>query len=201
MGKPWEKQEEEKLRLLEAHIKHSLKDGFSKMIVFVNQKTFADELSQKMYNEGIWDCDTLHGGRPQEKRLWILDKFRSGEVRLLIATDVMGRGLDVPGVTHVVVFSMGGIEDYVHRIGRTGRGKDGKGHALVFFEFSPNAPGAAKELISLLEKSEQRVPPELRQIADDVASGRRRSDDGWNSRGSWGSSSWGGNDWNNSSWK
>merc|ERR1712217_132453 len=170
--------------------------GVSKMIIFVNQKSFADDLVNKLYEQGVHDVDALHGGRPQEKRLYILDQFRKGYVRLLIATDVMGRGLDVPGVTHVVVYSMGGCEDYIHRIGRTGRGKDGKGHALVFFEFSPRNPQYAADLIDVLEKSEQHVPPELRQIADDVASGRRRSDDGWNRGNSWGSSGW-----NSSAWK
>lgn len=195
--KPWIRQEAEKRKLLEAHIKEVLVEGsLSKMIVFVNEKGFADELANKMYEEGIWDCNTLHGGRPQQKRLEVLDQFRKGDVRLLIATDVMGRGLDVPGVTHVVVFSMGGCEDYIHRIGRTGRGKDGVGNALVFFEYSPKNPHYAKDLIDVLEKSEQIVPPDLRRIADDVASGRRKSDEGggwWGSNNSWAQG--GGNDW------
>jgi len=112
--KPWVKQEEEKNRLLEEHIRKTMQEENTKMIVFVNQKNFADELSEKLWKEGI-SCDALHGGRPQETRLWVLDKFRKGETRLLIATDVMGRGLDVPAVTHVVVYSMGGIEDYITR--------------------------------------------------------------------------------------
>merc|ERR1712060_697172 len=107
-----------------------------------------------------------------------------GETRLLIATDVIGRGLDIPKVSHVVVYSMNGVEDYVHRIGRTGRGKDGKGHALVFFEYAANQPECAGQLVSVLRKSKQPVPPELDRIAEDVASERRHS------KNSWGSSSW-----------
>ena len=63
----------------------------------------------------------------QESRLNTLDRFRKGEFRLLVATDVIGRGIDIPQVSHVIVFDMGSIDDYVHRIGRTARGKDGHG--------------------------------------------------------------------------
>jgi ATP-dependent RNA helicase DDX5/DBP2 len=190
--KPWIKQAEKKNELLEVHIKQAMANDKNKMILFVNSKMIADELADKLYKEGIY-CDTLHGGRPQEKRLSVLDEFRKGKTQLLIATDVMGRGLDVEGVTHVVVYEMGGVEDYIHRIGRTGRGKDGKGHALVFFEFSDKYPDWAKGLIEVLEKSEQPVPDDLRKIAADVAAGKR----GWtNGGGGWGGGgSWGGNGW------
>merc|ERR1712060_196564 len=98
---------------------------------------------------------------------------RDATLRILVATDVIGRGLDIPNVTHVVVFDMNGVQDYIHRIGRTGRGKNGKGHALVFFEYSDKAPAIAGELIEVLKRSGQVVPPELQKIADEVASGVR----------------------------
>lgn len=195
-SKPWIKQEEEKNKLLHVHIKAVFQDQQAKMILFVNQKNFAEELSSKLWDEGIY-VDTLHGGRQQDDRLAVLDKFRQGNVRLLIATDVMGRGLDVQGVTHVVVYSMGGVEDYIHRIGRTGRGKDAKGHALVFFEYSPKYPDWAKDLIAVLVQSEQTVPPALVQIAADVASGKRPSHDSW-SQSSGNGGGWKGNSWNGS---
>merc|ERR1711972_1057153 len=124
--------------------------------------------------------------------------------RILVATDVIGRGLDIPNVTHVVVFDMNGVADYVHRIGRTGRGVDGTGHALVFFEYSDKAPEIAGELVDVLKRSGQVVPPELQKIADEVASGIRvgfyeikeRTRSNWNSGGGWQSS---GSQWNNSS--
>merc|ERR1711964_500835 len=103
------------------------------ILVFVNQKNFADELTDKLREDGF-HADCIHGGRPQDMRLWVLDEFRKGSIRLLVATDVVGRGVDIPSVTHVVIFEMGTVEDYVHRIGRTGRGKEGKGHAMAFFE-------------------------------------------------------------------
>lgn len=198
-GKPWEKQDEEKRRLLDAHIKQVFaEDVESKMLIFVNQKNFATELSDKLWGDGIM-VDAIHGGRPQETRLRILDQFRKGETRLLIATDVIGRGLDIPKVSHVVIYSMNGVEDYIHRIGRTGRGKDGKGHALVFFEFAHNQPDTAQELITVLHKSKQPVPDALTNIANDVASGKRKS---WSRNqgdtSSWWKSSWssgGGGNW------
>merc|ERR1712113_1094405 len=116
----------------------------------------------------------MHGGRPQEKRLSILDCFRQGSLRVLVATDVVGRGLDIPDVTHVVVYSFNTALEYIHRIGRTGRGVDGTGHALVFFEYTPKHTSAAEQLIDVLERSGQVVPPQLRVIAEEVKSGIRQ---------------------------
>jgi len=203
----WDRQDEEKKRLLDQHIKNALAStAEAKVLIFVNTKTFADELSNKLWEEGILS-DAIHGGRPQEKRLESLDNFRRGTTKVLIATDVIGRGLDIPNVSHVVVYSMNGVADYIHRIGRTGRGVDKKGHALVFFEYMPKQPDTAKELIAVLEKSEQLVPPKLREIADDVVSGKRENAwAGWsNNNGKWektGSSNWQTNDWSKTGgWK
>merc|ERR1711912_185301 len=80
---------------------------------------------------------------------------------------------DIPNVTHVVVFDMNGVQDYVHRIGRTGRGVDGTGHALVFFEYSDKAPEIPGQLVDVLKRSGQRIPVELQTIADEVESGVR----------------------------
>merc|ERR1719162_220876 len=77
----------------------------------------------------------------------------------------MGRGLDIPDVSHVVVYDMGEIEDYVHRIGRTARGPYGKGHALTFFEYDAKFSGMAGELLEVLQQAGQSVPPELQKIA------------------------------------
>jgi len=96
-----------------------------------------------------------------------------------------------------VIYSMNGVEDYIHRIGRTGRGVDGVGHALVFFEFSDKQPETAKELIAVLHKSKQPVPLELEKMAQEIESGAR----GTKSWGSWsgggGGSSWKTKDWGN----
>merc|ERR1712129_363866 len=118
-------------------------------------------------------ADSMHGGKTQDYRLWVLDQFRKGELRMLVCTDVLGRGIDIPSVSHVVVHGMGETEDYVHRIGRTARGQYGKGHALVFFEYWDGYPQVAEELIGILEASKQPVPEGLRKIAMEVAAGKR----------------------------
>merc|ERR1712087_376257 len=91
---------------------------------------------------------------------------KRGETRLLVTTDVMGRGLDIPDISHVVIFDMGDVEDYVHRIGRLCRGATpGQGHALTFFEYDKKWPKIASGLIQVLEESGQNVPAGLRRIA------------------------------------
>lgn len=193
----WDAQDEIKRKLLDSHVKQVLgSDPNAKLLIFVNQKTFADELANNLWNDNIYS-DTIHGGKKQDKRLEALDSFRRGDTRVLIATDVIGRGLDIPHVTHVVVYSMNSVQDYVHRIGRTGRGKDATGHALVFFEYLPKQPEIAENLIGLLVRSKQVVPPELQRIADEVKAGKR--EDFWNQSngGNWKSS---GSDWK-SDWK
>jgi len=197
----WGRQDEIKKKLLDEHLKLALaSDPNTKVLIFVNDKIFADELSRKLWDEGI-AADCIHGGRQQEKRLEILDCFRQGTLRILVATDVIGRGLDIPNVTHVVVYAMNSVQDYIHRIGRTGRGKNGSGHALVFFEYTPKAPAIAGELVDVLIRSKQVVPPQLQQIADEVASGVRVGFyESWgNGGGNWKSSGSNWNNWNNGS--
>eukprot|EP00427_Karlodinium_veneficum_P068434 CAMPEP_0169426082 /NCGR_PEP_ID=MMETSP1017-20121227/68904_1 /TAXON_ID=342587 /ORGANISM="Karlodinium micrum, Strain CCMP2283" /LENGTH=671 /DNA_ID=CAMNT_0009535949 /DNA_START=101 /DNA_END=2116 /DNA_ORIENTATION=- len=197
----WDRQDEIKKQLLDTHIKQVLaSDTNAKLLIFVNQKTFADELANQLWNDNV-RSDTIHGGKKQDLRLAALDNFRKGDTRVLIATDVVGRGLDIPLVSHVVVYSMGSVQDYIHRIGRTGRGKNATGHALVFFEYMPKQPEIAGELVDVLIRSGQVVPPELQLIADEVKSGKREDPyKQWNSGGNWKS---GGSDWNSSGgdWK
>jgi len=169
----YRRQDQIKQKLLDAHIKQVLaKDSQAKILIFVNQKYFADELANKLWEDNI-HADTIHGGRQQEKRLEVLDDFRKGKMPVLIATDVVGRGLDIPNVTHVVVYSMGDVADYIHRIGRTGRGVNGTGHALVFFEYDSKFSGLAGELVDVLDRSKQPVPEQLQLYADEVKSGKR----------------------------
>jgi len=197
----WGRQDEIKQKLLFAHIKLQLSlDPTAKILIFVNQKHLADDMYTKLWEDKIVS-DTIHGGRQQAQRLESLDSFRKGKISVLIATDVVGRGLDIPGVTHVVVFNMNDVADYIHRIGRTGRGVGGTGHALVFFEYTAKQASIAGELVDVLIRSRQVVPPQLQQIADEVKSGVRvdfyKSWDNGGSNWKSGGSDWssGGGDW------
>lgn len=97
------------------------KGGESKVVVFTNQKNEARKLNDRLVRNGI-NCTLLTGDVPQKKRVARLEKFRSGEVMVLVATDVAGRGIHIEGITHVVNYTLPyEPEDYVHRIGRTGR--------------------------------------------------------------------------------
>jgi superfamily II DNA/RNA helicase len=102
-----------------------------KVLVFTATKRQADNLCRKLQENRIY-VEALHGDKRQSQRSRIIDKFKSGDIDVLIATDVASRGLDVNNITHVINYDMpGSYDDYIHRIGRTGRaGK--KGFALTF---------------------------------------------------------------------
>ncbi len=95
--------------------------GIGRVLVFANRRDQADRIAGELQRYGI-DCALLSGAVDQKKRTRVLDAFRAGTVMTVVATDVAGRGLHVEGVNHVVNFDLPyEAEDYVHRIGRTGR--------------------------------------------------------------------------------
>jgi ATP-dependent RNA helicase RhlE len=103
----------------------------SKILVFVRTKVRAERVKSAMQRVGI-ESETIHGDKEQQDRLLVLDKFRTGEVKILIATDVSARGIDIANVDYVVNYDLPDIpENYVHRVGRTGRGMQ-KGLAVSF---------------------------------------------------------------------
>ena len=107
------------------------KNEDKKIMVFVRTQVRAERVAAAMERVGI-DSLIIHGGKEQKERNQALKKFKEGEVNLLIATDVSARGVDVPGVELVVNYDLPDVaENYVHRIGRTGRGNH-KGDALSF---------------------------------------------------------------------
>ena len=104
-----------------------------RVLVFTKTKADADELSFQLRDEGV-DTDAIHGDKQQRIRQKILRNFRNGQFPVLIATDVAARGIDVPGITHVINYDLPtDPENYVHRIGRTGRGS-AEGIAISFCE-------------------------------------------------------------------
>ena len=95
--------------------------GWDHVLVFTRTKAGADVLESRLQREGIV-ADVMHSNRHMKHRTRALDRFATGKVRVLVATDVAQRGLDVEGISHVVNYDVPlDPEDYVHRIGRTGR--------------------------------------------------------------------------------
>src|SRR5712691_9856534 len=101
-------------------------------LIFCNRKRDVDILQRSLSRHGL-DAAALHGDMSQPKRTETLDRFRAGEIRLLVASDVAARGLDIQGLSHVLCFDVPyHAEDYIHRIGRTGRaGKAGRSFTLA----------------------------------------------------------------------
>lgn len=130
-------------------------DAAGLTLVFVETKRAADSLDDYLYNQRF-RCTSIHGDRSQQQREDALRSFRSGETNIMVATAVAARGLDIPNVTHVVNFDLPtDIDDYVHRIGRTGRAGN-VGKATTFF--NDNNRGVAKGLADLLKEAHQEVP-------------------------------------------
>ena len=102
-----------------------------RVLVFCRTKHRVDDVSKTLKNAGV-KVDVMHADRPQQARARALERFREGKVQVLVATDVMSRGIDVSGIDAVVNFDVPmDPEDYVHRIGRTGRA-GATGHAYTF---------------------------------------------------------------------
>lgn len=106
--------------------------GMSSVVVFTKTRVRADWVFDRLREGGV-SAEPIHGDITQIKREKTLRKFKSGELRVLVATDVAARGLDIPEVSHVVNYDLPGTpEDYVHRIGRTGRaGKSGMAVSFI----------------------------------------------------------------------
>jgi ATP-dependent RNA helicase RhlE len=113
-------------------LSHLLEEpGWDQVLVFTRTKAGADALKGRLERAGI-GVDAMHSDRRMEHRVRALDRFASGDVRVLVATDVAQRGLDVEGISHVVNYDVPmDPEDYVHRIGRTGRA-GAAGTAITF---------------------------------------------------------------------
>jgi superfamily II DNA/RNA helicase len=125
-------------------------------IVFCNRKSEVDVVAKSLKSHGF-DAAPIHGDLDQQTRMRTLDAFRKGELRLLVASDVAARGLDIPDVSHVFNYDVPHhADDYVHRIGRTGRaGKSGQAFMIVTPADSRNLDkvlkliGAAPEEVKL----------------------------------------------------
>jgi ATP-dependent RNA helicase DeaD len=101
-------------------------------IVFCRTKRGTDRIHQRLAKR-LSDVGCIHGDMPQTARDRVMAQFRGGQVRLLVATDVVGRGIDVTGISHIINFDIPEFcDDYVHRVGRTGRmGREGVAYTFV----------------------------------------------------------------------
>ena len=146
-----------------------------KVIVFVNAKKQGDVIGR--YLETVnFRAGVLHGGRSQDQREETLESFRSGEIQILVATDVAGRGLDIPDVSFVFNYDLPTkIENYCHRIGRTGRaGKSG-----IAISFITDADTEVMfALKAYLESTNAVVPQQLAKHPSAQAAAGSRDDKG-----------------------
>jgi superfamily II DNA/RNA helicase len=119
-------------------------------LIFCNRKRDVDILYRSLAKYGF-DAAALHGDMPQPKRTETLERFRNNEVRLLVASDVAARGLDIQGLSHVFNFDVPHhAEDYIHRIGRTGRaGRDGRAYTIA----TPEDGKAVAAIEALIRKA------------------------------------------------
>ena len=134
-------------------------DACTNAIIFCNRKVDVDIVAKSLKKYG-YNAAPIHGDLDQSQRMKTLDGFRDGSLRLLIASDVAARGLDVPSVSHVFNFDVPShAEDYVHRIGRTGRaGRQGKAFTIVV----PKDEKNFEAIEALIQKEIPRIDPPLR---------------------------------------
>jgi len=125
-----------------------------KLLVFVRTKVRAERVKSAMQRVNI-KVDTIHSDRLQKERQHTMKAFRSGDLKILITTDISARGIDIPNVDYVVNYDMPeSSENYVHRVGRTGRGRE-KGKAISFC--SSEEKKLLKEIEQNLDKPIQKI--------------------------------------------
>src|SRR5687767_8866272 len=131
-----------------ALLAHLLKDGqLDSVLVFVRTKMGADRVVRHLEDEGI-EAVAMHGDKAQAQRTKALDDFKAGTIRVLVATDIAQRGLDISHITHVISYDVPQEpEDYIHRIGRTGRAEK-EGDAFTFM--APDEISMVRRIESVL---------------------------------------------------
>lgn len=163
--------DEDKFDRIIRFVKEEMKED-DKAIIFCGKKDRADSLSCDFTLQGI-ACQAIHGNREQRDREQALDDIKTGVVKILIATDVASRGIDIQDITAVVNFDFPrNVEEYVHRVGRTGRaGKTG-----ISLSFLTRGDwGSAKELIEILKEANQEIPDELVTMAERFQAKKERN--------------------------
>ena len=143
-------------------------------IVFCNRKSNVDIVAKSLSKHG-YDAAAIHGDLDQKVRMRTLDGFRAGDLKILVASDVAARGLDIPNVSHVFNFDVPiHSEDYVHRIGRTGRaGRTGDAFTLCL----PYEEKYLEKIEELIQTKVDRVDPPEGSIRADKPRSRRKPEE------------------------
>lgn len=152
--------EEDKL----VHLLDVLQKTAPPVLIFAENKRDVDGIHEFLLVKGV-EAVAVHGSKDQEERDWAVAEFKAGRKDVLIATDVASKGLDFPGIQHVINYDMPGeIENYIHRIGRTGRrGKTGVATTFI----NKNTPEITLlDLKGVLKEAKQRIPPMLAALHD-----------------------------------
>ncbi len=130
------------------------------VLVFTRTKSRTDRVAKYLDSYGV-KVNRIHGGRTQGQRTTALSEFKTGRIRVLVATDIAARGIDVTEIGHVINYDLPQVaEDYVHRIGRTGRA-GASGHAVSLL--TPEDRSQWFEISRLLKKTGSQVPVALAQ--------------------------------------
>ena len=143
------------------------------VLVFVGTKFGASRLAVYLARQGI-AADAIHGDKSQQQRTEALEAFKSGQIRVLVATDVAARGLDIDDLPHVINYELPHTaEDYIHRIGRTGRaGKHGDATSLFAPEEGPRLADIEKLIKRKIERVEITGFAELAPVRESAPSNR-----------------------------
>ena len=146
------------------YLLHCLQKTAPPVIIFCERTSSVDDIYEYLLLKGV-ESVSIHGGKDQEERNDAIQQFKAGQKDVLIATDIAAKGLDFPAIQHVINYDMPHeIENYVHRIGRTGRaGKTGV--ATTFINKSCDET-TLLDLKALLQEAKQRIPPVLMMLDD-----------------------------------
>jgi ATP-dependent RNA helicase RhlE len=159
--------------------------NWRQVLVFTRTKHGANRLAKQLEADGL-SCAAIHGNKSQGARTRALQDFKSGKVRVLVATDIAARGLDIDGLPHVVNFELPHVaEDYVHRIGRTARaGNQGHAVSLVCVDEHKLLHGIETLLQTKIEKETiTGYAPDPRIKPEPVVTGRGRRQAGNRGKG------------------
>ncbi|EGG21659.1 hypothetical protein DFA_01545 [Cavenderia fasciculata] len=143
----------------------------SLILIFVNHVRSVKPLSlaiEKMLTKQSrkYKCGAIHGDLKQHERDQVINDFKAGKMTVLVATDILGRGIHINNLRFVINYDFPtSLEQYIHRVGRTGR-QGNKGHALTLYCDIPQNQTFAKGLVRILEECSQQVDPQLRVLAE-----------------------------------